>query len=286
VILSSSPPASAHLAGWVLSRLTGVPWVADFRDEWAGDRGAQGQPRLRRAMDQHAERRVVAAARRVIVAAEYFRIAGASRRETIPNGVDEADVPSVPTESGDGVFRLSHVGSLYADRDVRPVLTAARRLLDRGLIDPRRFEIRVVGNVWLPEFAADSPVPLTVTGYLPHADAIREMRKAGALLLYVAPGSLAPTGKVFEYLACERPVLCVARSDNLASRLVTEWRAGACADPGDGPAIEEALASLYLRWTSGDQLELRGARERVLENYSRRALTGRLAAVLDEAARD
>ena len=46
------------------------------------------------------------------------------------------------------------------------------------------------------------------------------MRRASALLLYVAPSSLAPSGKLYEYLTSERPILCVARPDGLAHRLV------------------------------------------------------------------
>src|SRR5262249_29634323 len=33
-VLTSSPPTSVHIAGNLISRRTGVPWVADFRDSW------------------------------------------------------------------------------------------------------------------------------------------------------------------------------------------------------------------------------------------------------------
>jgi len=35
VILSTYPIATAHLIGWTLHRLTGLPWVADLRDPMA-----------------------------------------------------------------------------------------------------------------------------------------------------------------------------------------------------------------------------------------------------------
>ena len=33
-IYTTSPPHSSHLAGLLISRKTGIPWIADFRDPW------------------------------------------------------------------------------------------------------------------------------------------------------------------------------------------------------------------------------------------------------------
>ena len=37
LIYSTSPPASGHLIALLLAQLTGLPWVADFRDSWVYD---------------------------------------------------------------------------------------------------------------------------------------------------------------------------------------------------------------------------------------------------------
>ncbi|MFW6116483.1 MAG: glycosyltransferase [bacterium] len=37
LVVSSSSPGSAHVAGHKLQRLFGCPWVADFRDQWLGN---------------------------------------------------------------------------------------------------------------------------------------------------------------------------------------------------------------------------------------------------------
>jgi glycosyltransferase involved in cell wall biosynthesis len=290
VILTSSAPYSAHLAGWALHRMTGVPWVADFRDEWAANPHAGEQPRLSRTLTRRAEAVIAREAERVIVVADYFDIAGAPsgspKRVEIPNGVDADDLArAAPSPTpGPAVFRLSFIGSIYAEQDCAPVLEAVGRLIDRGTIDPSRLELRVVGRVWLPDFERRSPVRLVATGYVDHDRALAEMADATALLFYVAPSSLAPSGKLYEYLAAERPILCVARPDNLASCLVSSWHAGRCADPQDPAAIEAAIADLYGRWEAGTLERVEGARARVLERFSRRALTGRLAVTLEEAA--
>lgn len=290
VLLSTSAPYTAHLVALVVHRLTGIPWVADFRDEWAMNPHAAELPAWRRRLDRLAERAITRHADRVVVAADYFDLVGApegsARRLTIPNGVDEADLPAQPSapHAPRDVFVLSHVGTLYAEQDCAPVLAALRRLAARGAIDPARFVLRIVGNDWLPPSGEPDPVTVVRTGYVEHARAVDEMASADALLLYVAPSSRAPSGKLFEYLAAERPLLCVTRQDNLAWTLTRDWDAGVCADPEDPAAVEDAILALWRAWEDGTLAPGPDVRDRVLRRFSRRTLTGRLADVLAAAA--
>ncbi len=288
VIYSSSSPYGGHLVALVLQRLTGIPWVADFRDEWAYNPHLLGQPRLLARLSRIAERAIARRAARIVVAADYFRLAGDAAdapRATIPNGVDPADLPAADGSPPADRFRLSFVGTLYGPIDLAPVMAALERLVADGAIDPARFELRIVGNVMIAGLAAPDGIRMEQTGYVSHARAVAEMRDASALLLYVPEESLAPSGKLFEYLAAERPVLCVTRPDNLAARLVEEWDAGVAAAPSDVPAVAGALHTLYARWDAGTLSPPAGARERVLARYSRRELTRQLAGVLDDVTR-
>jgi len=111
------------------------------------------------------------------------------------------------------------------------------------------------------------------------------MAAATVLLLYVPPGDLAPSGKLFEYLASGRPMLCLASEKNLASRLVAQWEAGIVSDPDDEAGIEEALLALWRRWQEDGLPDQERVRALVLERYSRRANAEKLAVVLEEARR-
>jgi glycosyltransferase involved in cell wall biosynthesis len=285
VIFTTSAPFTAHFVGLIASRLTGVPWVADFRDEWSTNPHVAAQGRIVTALSRRAERLFVRAAKRVSVVADYFEMAPTldGRRVTITNGVDPDDVPNLASHrSVEDRFRLAFVGTLYGDRDAAPVLRALDRLVERGDIDPACVELRVVGNVWLE---TEWPVETTTTGYVSHARAFAEMAAATALLLYVPPGSLAPGGKLYEYLVSGRPVLCVAPPDNLAARLVEEWGAGRSAAPDDDAAIEAAILDLYRSWHAGSLHVAPDVRARTLERFGRPQLARELARVLDEASR-
>lgn len=286
-IYSSSSPYGGHLVALALHRLTGIPWVADFRDEWSANPHLAGQPRTLTWLSRRAERAITRHAARTVVAADYFQLAGGAeadgRRETITNGVDDADLPRTGGAPPRDRFRLSFVGTLYGPIDLAPVMAALERLVRDRVIDPDRFELRIVGSQWIPGFSAPSGIAMEETGYVSHERAIAEMHEATALLLFVPAASLAPSGKLFEYLAAERPLLCVTRLDSLAARLVEDWHAGVTAAPDDVDGIAAALGGLYERWAEDRLPPPTGTRRRVLDRYSRRELTRRLAATLDAA---
>jgi hypothetical protein len=286
-LLSTSAPYTSHVVALALHRLTGVPWVADFRDEWAFNPHARERAGLAARLDRIAERAVSRQADARTVVASYFELAGSgSEPIEIPNGVDQADVEErAPSVRDEKRFRLSYVGTIYGDQDLAPVLDALARLVADGRMPADDIELRIVGNDWLGDVTGRLRMPVTRTGYLSHREALDEMRAASALLFYVAPSSLAPSGKLYEYLASERPIVCVARRDNLAYRLVSEWGAGVCADPRDAAAIEASLLDVYSRWRDGTLHGSSRAREEVLRHCSRRALTGRLVKVLDGVTR-
>jgi glycosyltransferase involved in cell wall biosynthesis len=225
-----------------------------------------------------------------VVAADYFRLAGLaggdSRLVEIVNGVDEADLEQASGGPPSDRFVLAHVGSIYEIRDPTPALRALGSLVSRGVVDADQVEVRLVGNLWIPGFAPPPGISVIATGYVSHEDAIEEMVAATVLLLYIAPRDLAPSGKLFEYLASGRPLLCLAPEENLASRIVRDWGAGVVAGPQDEEAIEEAITMLWRRWRAEGLPQQDDVRSRVFEQYSRRAGAARLADVLEDARRD
>jgi glycosyltransferase involved in cell wall biosynthesis len=59
------------------------------------------------------------------------------------------------------------------------------------------------------------------------------------------------SGKVFEYLAAERPILAAVPPEGAAADLIRETGAGVVAPPDDPAALGEALTGLVERWRAG-----------------------------------
>ena len=59
------------------------------------------------------------------------------------------------------------------------------------------------------------------------------------------------SGKVFEYLAAERPILAVVPPDGAAAELIRGAGAGVVVAPDDVDGMAAALLDLHTRWRAG-----------------------------------
>ena len=88
------------------------------------------------------------------------------------------------------------------------------------------------------------------------------------------------SGKVFEYLAAERPILAVVPPDGAAAELIRESRAGTVVGPDDVDGMAAALRELHDRWRAGT-LEAAPLSEEWRERVSRRTRVEEFARLLE-----
>jgi glycosyltransferase involved in cell wall biosynthesis len=92
--------------------------------------------------------------------------------------------------------------------------------------------------------------------HVPRRESLRLQRESDVLLLLIPEaggrGRGILSGKVFEYLAAERPVLAVVPEDGAAAELIRDTGAGVVVGPDDVPAIRDALVALHARWRAGE----------------------------------
>jgi hypothetical protein len=82
--------------------------------------------------------------------------------------------------------------------------------------------------------------------YVPHQQSLSYLQGANALLLFLStdssPGVL--TGKVFEYLGAQKPILCVIPKHVSAYHLLQKMPNCFFADPDDVTSIKQSILSL------------------------------------------
>lgn len=263
-LLTTSPPHSTQLIGLVLKRRTGLPWVVDLRDEWTHHPERRLRFRWQRAFDKWLERRILRAADAIIVTSPLYRDLLASElgdREgckaiVITNGYDGEDFREQAVSEGSR-FTLAYVGSLWGERTAifDEFRAAVEELLASGVLAEQGFRFRFIGHTRGSFEKSQSTVFAQVaeeTGHLPHAQAVRQMRVADALLFIATPRSkLQIPGKTFEYLATGRPVLALVPKGGAVANIVASASQAIVVDPREGrKAIMAALAKLYHCWQS------------------------------------
>ena len=300
-IYSSSAPYTDHLVGYRLKQHTKLPWIADFRDPWVGNFSTNFPTRLHQHMAEKMEGDVLRVADRVLVVSEPMRQAMLSRHPQVPeakvtvlpNGYDPEDFSALQPEMVQAMGEVErclivYSGSFYGQRQTaQKFLQALKRTLEGPTISRERLRVRFVGNAGKQTLEQIQSYSLQdvcqATGYLPHRESLLHLMAADILLLIIGrgPGSEAVfTGKIFEYLASGKTILCLA-DPGAAADLVREAQAGVVVDPEDIAEIAAKIESLYQEWDSG-RLKRQQPEPEVVRRYDRRALSAQLAQILDE----
>jgi glycosyltransferase involved in cell wall biosynthesis len=290
VIVSTGPPHSMHLIAMRVAKRTGIPWVADFRDPWTRIDYYQDLMLTDFADRKHREleREVVSSANRVIVVTptmqQEFQSDFGRSVDMITNGYDEDDIPKSEVRRGEK-FILAHVGTLVRSRNPVALWNSIAHLAQTNETFASALEIRLTGkiDVSVRESIRKAGLERYVRyiDYLPHNEVAIEQRRASVLLLLLndtpnAKGIL--TGKMFEYLAVKRPILCIGPADGDAAQILNETNSGVTVDFND----EEGIKSALLRYFNDCFIGKKEMKNTSIEQYSRKRLAAVLAKVLDD----
>ena len=288
LVYTTSGPYSSHLIGRWIREKYGIPWLADFRDPWSRNLLMPYLPGYR-ALNRHLERQVLDSADRVACVSEPWlgdlRQNCSDERDkfvTITNGYDENDVDALPMPSGQAKFTIGHFGTFYTNRRPDQLVAAIDKLIDSNRIEGQALRVLFVGKNAQTK-VPDRP-PYETHGYVPHRDLARFRQGTEVLLLILAtsPENVGNySGKIYEYIASNRPILAIVPEGGVAQQLIEDSRTGIAVN-GDVEAIAGAIEQLHQQWQAG--FPDWNPNWDVIRRYTRRNLTARLAAEFDKMA--
>jgi len=217
-VLVSSPPHSIQAIGVHLHRELGIPFIADFRDDWISNHRQRWPTPWHHWVASQQEERCVKYANRVILntsevhrrfTSRYPKFA--EKLSVLTNGYDDEDFgrkPLSPIENEAKLpARVYYAGASYGDYMDHRLGQLATALLDAGQ-----------GGIWeLVSLGAGQwrgaglPPMWRHLGSLDAAAAASELERASVLLLPMPPGEREPSGtvplKAYGYLRSGRAIV-------------------------------------------------------------------------------
>lgn len=261
LIWSTYPIATTHLVGLMLNRLSGLPWVADFRDSMTEEHYPTDKNRWKAY--RWIEKRVVERAAKVVFTApgalrmyrDRYPGVDESRFAVIPNGFDEEifqaaeqKIYTATAKSGDEPIQLLHSGILYpSERDPTQFFDALGELKANGDIDEKKLMIILRATAhdslyqpMLKERNLEDIVFLEPG--VSYEEALSEMMNVDGLLLFQATNcNHQIPAKLYEYFRTGKPLIALTDEQGDTARTIREAGVEAIFSLDNKCAIKDAI---------------------------------------------
>jgi glycosyltransferase involved in cell wall biosynthesis len=293
-IFSSYAPSTSHFVARRLHKISGIPWVAEFRDLWALNHNAR-TTRFLRYLTCRLERRLMKRSSLLVAASEpaAAQLAKLHFKKATPilNGFDQDDyVEDIPLTSK---FTITYTGQIYTGKqDPTLLCRVLKESRGEGKISPSNFEARFFGGGSLAvvkqlieRYVLNDLVK--VYDHVPFRESVKRQKESSVLLMLKWNDPMEKaiyTGKLFEYLGAKRPILAVGSfADEYVDNVIIESGTGVVVD--NVPVLKDILSRWLDEWrNSGSIVSHWEPRVDVIQRYTRRAQAAKLAQLLQEAS--
>ncbi len=275
VVIVSIYPVSSLLIGWILARLFNKPFIIDYRDHWTlssyfdftNDFSRQQYKRLEKFfLDQASGVLTIGQVMKQELIDE-FNI-NSEKIQVMYNGYDKEDFVQ-GLQKVNKKITISYVGNMYKHRTSKYFLEAVKQLIDEGKINSHEIAIEYMGNYYVEELSVIENSGLVsiinITSQQEHELAIKKMQDSDILLLLIGTksGKNVLTGKVFEYLKCNKAILGLVPNGGEAEQLLNSLGNPWTCQAEDVESIKKQLLAII------DFVKARKSVEWNIEDFSR-----------------
>lgn len=254
-IVTTSPPHSTQLIGLkIKKKYPHIKWISDLRDPWTDIYYYElfFPTFFSRKIDKYYERSVLQNADVITTVgntlAKHFesKVSGIEGKvKTIHNGYDETDFDKIDPVTPER-FTISFTGTISGSYPIDGFLQAVKKVLNNG----KSLLVSFTGIVSTDQ----SEKIITTLGkdnvelipYADHKSVIKQMMSSSLQLLVIAkhPENRSfLSGKLFEYIAAGKPILCLGPVDGDASQILQSSETGKCFSYDDTEGITEFIIS-------------------------------------------
>ena len=299
LIFSTSLPATAHIIANKISKKTGIPWVADFRDPWSQPH-YKSTSKLRTQADKILQLRTLRRANALITVSEplrqnLLRIHKQFVNESyvIHNGYDCEDYLH-QDQNKTHLFNIVFTGRMYdidfkrTHRNPRLLFEALEELFKEAKLDPTKVRFDIYGEypIQLGEMISKFQLQESVKCLdpVPFKESFIVQQNATILLLLTWADSDYEgilTGKLFEYLGARKPILAIPSYNTGVSQILHNTQAGVIIT--NRSELKQQLYKWYQEFVREGKVIYRGVQSEI-EKFSRERATQDLSQIFDNVS--
>ncbi len=279
-VITSGPPHSTHLIGYKLKQKFNIKWISDFRDPWTEIDYLKKVKRCRltEKLDKKLESKVIMKSDIVLginrkILTELNSI---DKGFIIPNGFDSADFAGIQKKKTDK-FEINYFGSIASERNPVIILKAVNKIITDQTEIQMNFWGNIITDVKAELHKLDTNKIIKFHDYITHVEMLQKMVNSSLLLLIInnVPDNKGIlTGKIYEYLNSEIPILAIGPENGEAAVILNKTNSGKMFDYEKIDEMQNFIEEIY---HNKIHFSFTG-----VEVYERKNLTKKLVKVLGQ----
>lgn len=292
-LISTSPSHSVQLLGLAAKEKTGIPWIADFRDQWTGHPDFAVKKNTDLIHDM--ERRVLEKADAVVTSApcskrDFSQKVSDEKIFVIENGYDEQDFSLIDRTyiHNHHELRIGYNGTTRAIEDPSILLSVVSELYQAGDITKDTLTLTFTGSadkkLFKPFTELIDAGIVNISGYLPHPESLARMAEMNVSLLLLTKGRDIYPAKVFEYMYIGNPVFSLSTPGDDLDRLITKTGSGVVVDYRNKSAVRDELLR-FIEMKKRGKLSRFSPSRKEISQFSRKIIAQRFVELLEKITR-
>ena len=298
-LITAGPPHSTHLIGKKVKEIkNSIYWIADFHDAWTDvwyyDKLFKTKPIV--SLDKRMERNILQQADHVLVVGSYLKEVLASKIDSeddkfsvISMGYND-EIDQLKMNEKNTHFTITYTGTIDFEYHPQVVFDALKQLLSEN--PNYKVKLRFVGllspSIRENIIAERLGEILEETGYVSHQESINYLIQSDSLLLIspkVKSEKLIIPGKLYEYLATQKPIINIGHLETDTARIVSLCEAGKNFNREQVDELFAFIKHQYKLWENDSTEENHASHNTTYQNYRRSNEAQKIAALIESRNR-
>ena len=257
LIFTTSGPYGTSLAGLLLKKISGIPWIAEFRDPWTKN-PLRKINENRRNTEESMQKSCLRKIDGIIATTEptlngFLAISETGHLQksaVITNGFSAENFPTETSKSQTAAFKIVYTGMFYGDRSPEYFFDALKRCCDSSNDFRDKARVTIAGTIPDKYSRCLNEEPLRsiveILGYVSHEQSINLINDADLLYLFLSKGEaeIYPA-KLFEYLAARKNILAGIPPEGITAGVIDRFNAGVVTAPDDIESMRTAILNSF-----------------------------------------
>jgi glycosyltransferase involved in cell wall biosynthesis len=293
-IFSDGPPHTNNVIASRIKQKTQIPWLADFQDPWT-----QVDLYSKLRLTAWADRKYKALEQETFAHADKITISSPSSKADLEGigarnvsvfywGYDQDDFENL-IPNPDKLLTITHSGLLGEDRNPDVFFEAIAELAAELPNFSDMLRVQLIGHLdgSVREAIRKNGIEkmISLIPQLSRAESLQYLANSQVLLLLLNKADNVMgriPGKLFEYLAVKRPILCLGPGGSDTDKLIGEAKGGVSVDYADKMKLKKMLFGYFRTFKDKKMIP---SETQAIDKYTNYALTGQIAAYLDEISK-